>query len=73
MDDGDASPFTSPELPADLWVSANVSMLECSLHDWARWQRIPNHPALSWSGVGHTIRGCRFENGPSPAVLNQGT
>lgn len=72
-DDGDASPYTTPTLPADLWISANVSLLNSFLHDWARWQRIPNHPALVWTGVGHSVRGCQFEMGPSPAVINQGS
>jgi hypothetical protein len=70
---GESTPWSTPTLPKELWLGANVSLVDSHVYRWARWMRIPNHPAILWSGCGHSIRGCRLENGPSPAVLNQGS
>jgi hypothetical protein len=72
-DSDELSLFDTPDLPADLWVPANVSLIDSQLHHWARWQRIANRPGIIWSGTGHFIRGCTIENAPSPAILNQGS
>ena len=57
-DSEELSLFDTPELPADLWVPANVSLIDSHLHHWARLQRVSSRPGISWTGVGHTIRGC---------------
>ena len=57
-DSDELSLFDTPELPADLWVAANVSLIDSQLHHWARLQRVSSRPGISWTGVGHTIRGC---------------
>eukprot|EP01052_Picozoa_sp_SAG31_P001171 SAG31_NODE_39_length_31377_cov_5.971482_2_plen_756_part_00 len=72
-DKDELSLFSTPVLPEDLWVPANVSLIGTQIHHWARLQRISNNPGVIWTGVGHTIRGCTMNNAPSPAVLNQGS
>ena len=53
---------------ADLFVSASLEVLGSTLHHWARWQRVPQYPGLTWTGVGHRVHGNIFRDAPTPAV-----
>ena len=42
------------------------------IHHWARWQRVPQYAALTWTGVGHRVSGNTFRDAPTPAVQSGG-
>ena len=55
-----------------LFVPANLSVLNSSFSDWARWQRTANSAGIVWDGVGHHVFGNDLRDSPEPAALGNG-
>lgn len=55
-----------------LFQGVNVSAVENTISDWARWQRVPSVAGICWSGVGLSAVGNVLMDSPEPAVSGNG-